>query len=101
MLSFFKNKDLSNNVDATYCIIVDQSRNPSFYKELLVPDNIDGRFDVLTLQDSFRASTEPILDRLDTFSDAFDVLDALVTLFLRHLLPTPSHQPYMKWSFFF
>ena len=49
MFSFFKNKDLSNNVDATYCIIVDQSRNPSFYKELLVPDNIDGRFDVLTL----------------------------------------------------
>ena len=49
MLSFFKNKDLSINVDTTYCIIVDQSRNPSFYKELLVPDNIDGRFDVLTL----------------------------------------------------
>ena len=49
MLSFFKNKDLSSNVDTTYCIIVDQSRNPSFYKELLVPDNIDGRFDVLTL----------------------------------------------------
>ena len=49
MLSFFKRRGLSANVDATYYIIVNQSRNPSFYQEFLVADNIDGRFDILSL----------------------------------------------------
>ena len=41
--------------------------------------------DVPTLRDSFEASTEPILDRLDTFSDAFDATNTLKRLVLRHL----------------
>ena len=40
---------------------------------------------VPTLRDSFEACNKPILDFLDTISDAIDVLDANLTLLLRHL----------------
>ena len=36
-------------MDKVYGIVVDQSRQPIFYRELLIPDNIDGRFDILSL----------------------------------------------------
>ena len=49
MFSFFKRDKTLTNVDKVYRIVVDQSRKPIFYTELLVPDNIDGRFDVLSL----------------------------------------------------
>ena len=42
-------------------------------------------FDVPTSRDSFEASNEPILDFLDTISDAIDVLDTNLALLLRHL----------------
>ena len=40
-----------------------------------------------TLQYQFWASNEPFLDRLDIFSDATDLKNTLVLLFLRHLPP--------------
>jgi len=49
MFSFFKSDKKLSNVDKVYSIVVDQSRKPIFYTELLIPDNIDGRFDVLSL----------------------------------------------------
>ena len=49
MFSFFKPNKTLSNVDKVYGIVVDQSRKPIFYTELLIPDNIDGRFDVLSL----------------------------------------------------
>ena len=49
MFSFLKRDNLLNNVDKVYGIVVDQSRKPTFYAELSIPDNIDGRFDVLGL----------------------------------------------------
>ena len=42
-------------------------------------------FDVPTSRDSFRVCNEPILDLLDTNSDATDVLDTNLALLLRHL----------------
>ena len=41
--------------------------------------------DVPTLRDSFEASNKPILDFLDTISDATGVLDTNLVLLLRHL----------------
>ena len=49
MFSFLKRDNSLSNVDKVYGIVVNQSRNPVFYTELLIPDNIDGRFDVLGL----------------------------------------------------
>ena len=49
MFSFLKRDNSLSNVDKVYGIVVDQSRNPTFYAELSIPDNIDGRFDVLGL----------------------------------------------------
>ena len=49
MFSFLRRDNSSGRVDKAYEIVVNQSRNPIFYKELLIPDNIDGRFDVLSL----------------------------------------------------
>ena len=40
-----------------------------------------------TLQQQFSESNEPFLDRLDIFSDATDLKNTLVLLFLRHLPP--------------
>ena len=40
-----------------------------------------------TLQYQFSESNEPFLDRLDIFSDATDLKNTLVLLFLRHLPP--------------
>ena len=48
----------------------------------------DGFFgDAPTSTLSFEALNEPILDRLDIFSDATDLKNTLVLLFLRHLPP--------------
>jgi cytochrome b pre-mRNA-processing protein 3 len=33
----------------TYCEIVAQARQPVFYTDFLVPDTIDGRFDLIVL----------------------------------------------------
>ena len=41
----------------------------------------------VTLLYQFSESNEPFLDRLDIFSDATDLKNTLVLLFLRHLLP--------------
>ena len=49
MFSFLKRDNSLSNVDKVYGIVVDQSRKPIFYTELSIPDNIDGRFDVLGL----------------------------------------------------
>ena len=49
MFSFLRRDNSLSNVDKVYGIVVDQSRQPIFYRELLIPDNIDGRFDVLSL----------------------------------------------------
>ena len=38
-----------NIIDSFYNKIVDVSRNKTFYEKLLVPDTIDGRFDLLIL----------------------------------------------------
>ena len=48
MFSFLKRDNSLSNVDKVYGL-VDQSRKPTFYAELSIPDNIDGRFDVLGL----------------------------------------------------
>ena len=49
MFAFLRRDNSLSYVDKVYGIVVDQSRQPVFYRELLIPDNIDGRFDVLTL----------------------------------------------------
>ena len=49
MFSFLRRDNSLNNVDKVYGIVVNQSRQPVFYTELTIPDNIDGRFDVLSL----------------------------------------------------
>ena len=49
MFSFFRRDNSLSDVDKVYRIVVDQSRQPIFYRELLIPDNIDGRFDILSL----------------------------------------------------
>ena len=49
MFSFLKRDNFLSNVDKVYGIVVNQSRQPVFYTELTIPDNIDGRFDVLSL----------------------------------------------------
>ena len=49
MFSFLKRDNSLSNVDKGYGIVVNQSRNPIFYTELSIPDNIDGRFDILGL----------------------------------------------------
>ena len=49
MFSFFRRDNSLSDVDKVYGIVVDQSRQPIFYRELLIPDNIDGRFDILSL----------------------------------------------------
>ena len=49
MFRFLKRENSLSNVDKVYGIVVDQSRQPTFYAELSIPDNIDGRFDVLSL----------------------------------------------------
>ena len=49
MFSFLKRDNSLSNVDKVYGIVVNQSRNPIFYTELSIPDNIDGRFDILGL----------------------------------------------------
>ena len=46
---------------------------------------IDTFLPVLTSEESFEASTEPIFDRLDIFSYAIDLKNTLVLLFLQHL----------------
>ena len=48
MFSFLKRENSLSNVDKVYGIVVDQLE-PTFYAELSIPDNIDGRFDVLGL----------------------------------------------------
>jgi len=51
-----------------------------------------------TLEVSFEAVSKPFFDRLDIFSDATDLKNTLVLLFLRHLTPqsqinyTPSRR---------
>ena len=42
-------------------------------------------FGVPTSEEPFEASTQPIFDRLDIFSDAIDLKNTLVLLFLPHL----------------
>lgn len=49
MFGFLRRDNSLSYVDKVYGIVVDQSRQPIFYRELLIPDNIDGRFDVLSL----------------------------------------------------
>ena len=49
MFSFLRRDNSLSNVDKVYGIVVNQSRQPVFYTELTIPDNIDGRFDVLSL----------------------------------------------------
>jgi cytochrome b pre-mRNA-processing protein 3 len=36
-------------IEAIYGMIVTQAREPSFYRDLRVPDTVDGRFDLLVL----------------------------------------------------
>jgi hypothetical protein len=50
------------------------------------------RFGARALQLPFSASNEPILDLLDTFSDATDEINTLVLLVLRHLHPIVDSQ---------
>jgi cytochrome b pre-mRNA-processing protein 3 len=40
---------LSGTIEAIYGMIVAQSREPLFYRDLGVPDTVDGRFDLLVL----------------------------------------------------
>jgi cytochrome b pre-mRNA-processing protein 3 len=39
----------SGTIEAIYGMIVTQAREPLFYRELAVPDTVDGRFDLLLL----------------------------------------------------
>jgi cytochrome b pre-mRNA-processing protein 3 len=40
---------LRGTIEAIYGMIVTQAREPAFYRELGVPDTVDGRFDLLVL----------------------------------------------------
>ena len=40
---------LQRTIEAIYGMIVTQARDPSFYRELGVPDTVNGRFDLLVL----------------------------------------------------
>jgi len=40
---------LRGTIEAIYGMIVTQAREPSFYRELTVPDTVNGRFDLLVL----------------------------------------------------
>jgi cytochrome b pre-mRNA-processing protein 3 len=40
---------LRGTIEAIYGMIVTQAREPSFYRELAVPDTVNGRFDLLVL----------------------------------------------------
>jgi cytochrome b pre-mRNA-processing protein 3 len=40
---------LRGTIEAIYGMIVTQAREPSFYRDLGVPDTVDGRFDLLVL----------------------------------------------------
>src|SRR4051812_27436201 len=42
-------KPLRGTIEAIYGMIVTQAREPLFYRDLGVPDTVDGRFDVLVL----------------------------------------------------
>ncbi len=44
-----KNKIIKNTASMIYKKIIIQSRNKTFYKNLLVPDSIDGRFELIVL----------------------------------------------------
>ena len=41
---------LRGTIEAIYGMIVAQAREPLFYRDLAVPDSVDGRFDMLLLQ---------------------------------------------------
>lgn len=41
---------LRGTIEAIYGMIVAQAREPLFYRELAVPDTVDGRFDMVVLQ---------------------------------------------------
>ena len=40
MFSFFRRDNPLSDVDKVYGIVVDQSRQPIFYRELLIPDRL-------------------------------------------------------------
>ena len=44
-----KNKDIINFSGILYKLIVEQARTKAFYRELKVPDTIDGRFELIVL----------------------------------------------------
>jgi hypothetical protein len=56
------------------------------------------RFGARAKKCSFSATNEPFFDRLDIFSDAIDLKNTLVLLFLRHLHPIID---FWRWPTFF
>jgi cytochrome b pre-mRNA-processing protein 3 len=72
---------LRGTIEAIYGMIVTQAREPSFYRNLSVPDTVDGRFDLLLLHlwmvlRRFRAAegaaniSQPLFDRFCEDMDA-------------------------------
>ena len=49
MLFKKKNKEILGIAKTLYALIIKQSRTKDFYKNLLVPDTIDGRFELIVL----------------------------------------------------
>ena len=46
---FFGKSPTQRNADALYVRAVKQARQPKFYADMGVPDNVDGRFDMIAL----------------------------------------------------
>ena len=49
MISLFRTDRRTASVENVYRKIVERARDPQFYKELGVPDTVDGRFEMVAL----------------------------------------------------
>jgi cytochrome b pre-mRNA-processing protein 3 len=66
---------LRDTIEVIYGMIVTQAREPSFYRDLGVPDTVNGRFDLLVLH------LWMVLRRLRSVGDAANVSQALFDRF--------------------